>query len=101
MGASCPWIFFVGQAVRPAAHHYPAPLAVQPQLPVAAFAGVRLTFVLARHRLVKGVTSASLPDLGSKPPFDPLPPRRCASCFACGPAQTPVWAFAGVRLTLS
>jgi len=43
VGASCPWIFFVVRAVLSTAFRYPAPLAVRPQLPVAAFAGVRVT----------------------------------------------------------
>jgi hypothetical protein len=68
-------------AVRPAAHCYPAPLAVRPQLPVAAFAGVRLTLVLARHRRVK----TSVADVRGRRDFDRDAP---ASLPRCGAATT-------------
>jgi hypothetical protein len=40
-------------ALRRAASNNPAPLTVRPQHPVLAFAGVRLTPALARHRRLR------------------------------------------------
>ena len=55
-------VFSDGRAVRTATLHRPWFAADRPPPPVASFAGMLLTHMLARHRRIKGVTLIRLTD---------------------------------------